>query len=189
MTETDSAEVVGTIHKAVLHHLATWGWDGLDVDVVAEQSGCEASLIRERWETLDDLVVDALATAQSQALALREPPGNDLRGDLVFLLQGQARDLAEDHGKALRPVMTSRGTHPQLVRRVMSAVMVPRQQLWVQVVADAVARGEARSRAMTPRVLAAGPRLLVAEDMDDGPLTDTHVEELVDEVVLPLLTR
>ncbi|GAA1391275.1 TetR-like C-terminal domain-containing protein [Luteococcus peritonei] len=184
-----SDERTGRVHAALLHHLATRGWEGLDVATIAEQVGCRPDEVLGGDGRLADLVVDALVAASEHSPALREPPGTSLREDVIFLLSGQAADLETDAGRALRPVMASRPRDPELVERALSAVMVPRQQLWVQVVADAVARGEARPRAMDPLVLSVGPRMLVAEDLDGGPVTTARIEELTDLVVLPLLTR
>jgi hypothetical protein len=54
------------------------------------------------------------------------------------------------------------------------------------VLAEAVSRGEARPSAVTARLAAVGPRLVLVEHIEAGVVAQAEVEAIVDEVLLPL---
>ncbi|MDT7566656.1 MAG: hypothetical protein QOG76_5280, partial [Pseudonocardiales bacterium] len=116
------------------------------------------------------------------------PDTGAVRSDLISVFRGFARALDQPHGRALRPLMTQRPRYPELFAEIQRLLVKPRLEVVMDILRAGVERGEVAADAVRPRIAAVGPRLLIAEHMDSGPLTDAEIEAAVTEILLPLLT-
>ncbi len=180
--------LVRAILEAALAELAETSFEELSFEKVAARARTGKAALYRRWATPEDLVLAALTDPDAGFGETRPPETGTLRGDLLALLGGLARVLDEPHGRALRPLITQRARHPELFARVRALVLRPRQELILGLLADAAERGEARPAAVTARVAAVGPRLVLVEHMEAGTVTAAEVTAIVDEVLLPLVT-
>ncbi|MGI5282749.1 TetR/AcrR family transcriptional regulator [Nonomuraea polychroma] len=176
------------IYQATLDELAESGYAGLTMERVAERARASKASLYRRWPTRIELVMEAvrntLPTPEST------PDTGTLRGDLVAMLDIVAQTLSGPAGEALRgllgealssgsPLSTMRRTSQGMGRRTME-----------EVVRRAVERGEVDPDAVTPRRLDAGHALLRHHFLFNGtPIPDEFVVQIVDEVIIPLLTR
>jgi hypothetical protein len=71
----------------------------------------------------------------------------------------------------------------------MEQVVLPHQRVLLDCMRVAVERGQAGPERATARTAAIGPRLIVAESIDRGTVSDEEVQAVVDEVLVPLLAR
>jgi AcrR family transcriptional regulator len=191
MTETRRRgdALVRAILESTLAELAETSFEELSFEKVAVRARTGKAALYRRWSTPEDLVLAALT---DPVVGFREtpPPGTGtLRGDLLVLLGGLARVLDEPYGRALLALITQRARHPKLFARVRALVLRPRQELILGLLADAAERGEARLAAVTARIAAVGPRLVLVEHVEAGVVTATEVTTIVDEVLLPLIRR
>lgn len=154
---------------------------------VAERARASKASLYRRWPTRIELVMDAvrdmLPTPEST------PDTGSLRGDLVAMLGQAAHILSGPAGEAMRgllgealssgsPLSTMRRTSQGMGRKTME-----------EVVRRAVERGEVDPDAVTPRRLDSGHVLLRHYFLFNGtPIPDEFVVQIVDEVLVPLLT-
>ncbi|WP_371783481.1 TetR-like C-terminal domain-containing protein [Streptosporangium subroseum] len=176
------------IYLTTLIELAETSFEELSFDKIASRTGTGKASLYRRWTTPAELVLDALTDPVSGFGEPVKPETGALRTDLVALLHGLAQVLDEPHGRALRPLMTQRPRHPELYDRVRTLIVQPRQEIILGLLRAAADRGEVRPAAVTARVAAVGPRLVVAEQMDIGTVSAADVEAIVDEVLIPLIS-
>ncbi|MDI5969617.1 TetR/AcrR family transcriptional regulator [Streptomyces sp. SL13] len=174
------------IYLTTLEELADSSFEELSFDKIAKKAGAGKASLYRRWNTPAELVLDALTDPDCGFAATPDPATGSLREDLLTLLNGFARALDQPHGRALRPLMTQRGRHPRLYDEVFRRVVEPRQQLILHVLRAAADRGEADPAAVTARVAALGPRLVIAEHIHTGAVPAAETAAIVDEVILRL---
>lgn len=178
------------IYRTTLRELAEHGFDKLSFDKIAASAGTGKASLYRRWSTPAELVLDALTDPVSGFGEPTEPRTGSLRGDLVHLLNSLARGVAElPHGRAFLPLITQRPRHPELYASVRRLVIEPRRQQIMNILRAAADRGEIDESVITPLVAAVGPSLVIAALMDHDRVTRTEVAAIVDQVVLPLITR
>jgi hypothetical protein len=85
--------------------------------------------------------------------------------------------------------MTQRQRHRELYEEIQRRLVEPRLEMVLAIPRAGVARGEVAPAAARVRIAAVGPRLLIAEHMESGPLSEVEVEVevMVTEILLPLL--
>ncbi|MGP3965409.1 TetR/AcrR family transcriptional regulator [Nonomuraea sp. 3N208] len=175
------------IYQATLDELAESGYAGLTMERVAERARASKASLYRRWPTRIELVMEAvrdmLPTPEST------PDTGSLRGDLVAMLGQAAHVLSGPAGEAMRgllgealssgsPLSTMRRTSQGMGRKTME-----------EVVRRAVERGEVDPDTVTPRRLDSGHALLRHHFLFNGtPIPDELVVQIVDEVLVPLLT-
>lgn len=182
-------ELNQAIYRATLEELAASSFEELSFEKIAPKAGTGKSVLYRRWSTTAELVLAALKDHDAGLGKPLLPDTGTLRGDLLVLLTAFARVLDEPRGRALRPLLTQRPRHPELFAQVMDQVVLPHQAVILDRMRTAVERGQAAPERATARTAAIGPRLIVAESIDRGTVTDSEIEAVVDEVILPLLTR
>lgn len=176
------------IFQATLDELAETGYTGLTMERVAERARASKASLYRRWPTRIELVMEAvyhsLPTPESA------PDTGNLRDDLVAMLTLTAHALSGPAGEAMRGLLGEalRGESPLGALRRNSQGTARR--LMEEVVRRAVERGEVDPEDVTPRRLDAGHALLRHHFLFEGlPIPEGFVVQIVDEVLMPLLTR
>jgi AcrR family transcriptional regulator len=180
------AALIRAIYLTALDELARTSFEDLSFDKIAAKAGAGKASLYRRWRTPAELVLDALTDPVCGFGRPTAPDTGSMRTDLITLLLGFAQALDKPHGRALRPLMTQRPRHPQLYEEVFQQVVRPHQDLVLLVLQAGADRGEADPAAVTPRIAAVGPRLVIAEHIHTGTVTAAEVTAVVDEVLLPL---
>jgi AcrR family transcriptional regulator len=180
------AELTRAIYQATLEELARTSFEELAFDKIAPLAGTGKSALYRRWSTPEQLVLAALTDPSTGFGEPTAPGTGSLREDLTTLLGGFARVLDEPRGRALRPLLIQRARHPELFDEVRRRVVLPHQRLLLAVLKAAVDRGEADARCVTPLVASVGPRLVIADSLERGTVSQARVRAIVDEVLLPL---
>ncbi|GLX06162.1 TetR/AcrR family transcriptional regulator [Microbispora sp. NBRC 16548] len=176
------------IFQATLDELAEAGYAGLTMERVAERARAGKASLYRRWPTRIELVMDAVYHVLPVPSSV--PDTGSLRTDVLAALREAARLLSGPAGEAMRGLLSEaladearaaafrRRSHG-LGRRVMQ-----------EITRRAVERGEIDASAVTPRRLDAGQALLRQHFLFAGPpIPDELIVQIVDEVVVPLLTR
>jgi hypothetical protein len=120
----------------------------------------------------------------------RVPPDTGkLRGDVLALLRGASGDLSTPAGGIVRNLLAAAGDDPDLMTQLRDSIIDAGSDLWLAVLRRAVDRGEVSAHALHPRVATVAIVLLRNEYVARGTTTvpDGVLEEIVDEVYLPLL--
>jgi AcrR family transcriptional regulator len=182
--------LTSAIYRATLDELAETGFDRLSFDKIAASAGTGKAALYRRWSTPAELVLEALTDPLSGFGDIPVPATGSLRGDLVFLLGGFARVMErQPRGRALFPLITQRQRHPELYASLRRTLLDPGQRRILEVLRAAAGRGEVDPAAVTPRIAALGPRLVMAELMEHGTVAPAEVKAIVDEVLIPVLVR
>lgn len=176
------------IHRATLDELAESGYAGLTMERVAERAKTGKASLYRRWPSRLELVAEAVRTVLPTPESV--PDTGELRGDLIAMLGQAARALSGPAGEALRGLLgeaLSSGSQLGAMRRTSQGMA---RKAMEEVVRRAVERGEVDPGVVTPRRLDAGHALLRHHFLFDGtPVPEELVVQIVDEVLVPLLTR
>ncbi|WP_328540399.1 TetR/AcrR family transcriptional regulator [Streptomyces sp. NBC_00344] len=175
------------IFEATLEELAAGSLEELSFDKIAPRAGTGKSVLYRRWSTPAELVLAALRDPVVGLGNLHVPDTGTLRGDLLALLTAFAQVLDEPRGRALRPLLTQRGRHREVFDRVMELVIRPHRDVLLDRLHVAAERGQADPRRVTRRIASVGPRMIVAESMEQGTVPDHEVRAIVDEILMPLI--
>jgi AcrR family transcriptional regulator len=183
---------------AVLEHAllaAAWdelvevGYAGFTIERVATRARTSTPVLYRRWPDRWRLAIAALVHHAEQN-PLRAPDTGSLRTDLIALMRDSSAKRAEVAVLfSLRMAEFFHDAHssPAELREMLFR---RRPALVEEVYARAVARGEIDPDRLTTRVKAVPFDLLRNEiTMTLGPVPRRVIEEIVDDVVLPLLDR
>jgi AcrR family transcriptional regulator len=176
------------ILDAVQEELIEVGYAKLTIDGVARRAHTSTPVLYRRWPSRAALVLAALSCHQSPE---GEPPDTgDLRSDLFAFLRPVARRFDGMLGEAVRGLLAETVRDQELATLVRAQqARIACQPGIITVLERAVARGEIDSGTLTPRVTTLPLDLLRHEVMVRGtPIPDATVTEIVDDIVLPLLT-
>jgi AcrR family transcriptional regulator len=178
------------IYLATLDELARTSFAELSFEQIATAAGTGKAALYRRWSKPDELVLAALTDPATGFGHPLTPPGTgSLRADLITLLAQFAHALGEPRGRALRPLVAYRHQHPELFEQVWESVIRPAQEVLLGVLGEAATRGEADPARVTERSASIGPRMLLVEAWRTDAIGDEEVAEVVDEILIPLLSR
>jgi AcrR family transcriptional regulator len=174
---------------AAWEELMRGGYAKFTVEAVAERAQTSRAVIYRRWPQRWDLVYASVRYYQEQN-PVRTPDTGSLREDLItYLLDASAKrsEFAALFTLSMAQFYDESGQTPSDVReRLLSGRSMASEPIFDR----AVARGEVSAARATPRVRRLPFDLLRNELMMTlRPVPEETVVAIVDEVVLPLITR
>ena len=185
------APLLDAVFAAVLGELAQRGYRSLTVDAVAARARVSKASIYRRWTGKPELVLAAVQAALPDPDQL--PDTGNLRGDLVSYFLATAVHLQGPAGPALRGVLGDVLADPGSAAELYGARSRSRSAARIRnLVRRAEDRGElpaGAAEAVTERQLEAGLAVVRHRYLWEGRISDALAEQVVDEVVLPLLTH
>jgi len=187
-TRRRGTNLTHAIYLATLNELAETSFEELSFDKIAVRAGAGKASLYRRWSSTEELLLEALTDPSAGFGTPRPPNTGSVRSDLISTYRSFARVLDQPHGLALRPLMTQRPRYPELFAEIQRLLVEPRLEVVMAILRAGVERGEVAPEAVRPRIAAVGHRLLIAEHMDSGALTNKEIEAVVTEVLLPLVT-
>lgn len=164
------------------------GYARLTIDGVAKRARTSTPVLYRRWPSKAALVLDALSRRED---ADHEPADTgDLRDDLLAFLQPLARRFDGVLGEAMRGLLAETGRDSELAALVHERIGRVSQESGITAILDrALSRGEIDAERLTTRTVALPLDLLRHEVIARGtPVPPTAVSQIVDEIVMPLLT-
>ncbi|MFI7700033.1 TetR/AcrR family transcriptional regulator [Nonomuraea sp. NPDC049480] len=175
------------IYQATLDELAESGYAGLTMERVAERAKASKASLYRRWPTRIELVTEAVRNTLPTVESV--PDTGSLRDDLITALSLAAHAMSGPAGEALRGLLgeaLSSGAPLSAMRRTSGGMG---RKIMEEIVRRAIERGEVEPDTVTPRRLDAGHALLRHHFLFIGaPIPDELVVQIVDEVLIPLLT-
>lgn len=138
-----SAQSHQAILEATLTLFAEEGLAGLSIEGIAERAGVGKTTIYRRWSCKEDVIKDALTLFRANHPL---PDTGTIRNDLLSITK-QARDLFNHHplmAKLITKVIAEMKTSPEIYRTFYDKLVVPRMQLFRQMIQRAQQRGELR---------------------------------------------
>ncbi|WP_228003215.1 TetR/AcrR family transcriptional regulator [Nocardia australiensis] len=174
------------ILRAASEELAEVGYVGFGIDRVAARAGTNKTTIYRRWPSRA-----ALATAAFRDTALADdlPDTGDLRADALAMLRAAAERIASRQGEILQVLATEMRSEPELMAEVRDELIGAGITRWLTLLGRAVARGQARPEALSPRIATVAVDLLRNEYLLRGvtAVPDTTIIEIIDTIYLPLV--
>jgi AcrR family transcriptional regulator len=170
-----------------LQLLQEHGYDRLTVDAVAAKARASKATVYRRWPSKAELVLAAFIEGIRQIAV--PPETGMLRGDLLRmgeLICQQGRQ----HAGTIRAVLVEVSRSPALKDVMQGQFIEQRKALMDHILQQAVARGEIEQAAINDELWDLLPHYLIFRSIFPGrPPTRHTVEVLVDEVIIPSLTR
>ncbi|MFH8385050.1 TetR/AcrR family transcriptional regulator [Kitasatospora sp. NPDC018058] len=181
-------ELERAILDAVWAELVDHGYDRLTMDGVAARARTSKPVLYRRWSNRVELVVAALGR---NAPDYQEPPDTgELRTDLLFFLCGMLHRFDDLPVDTVHGLLVDIMRDPEL-RTLFRTGLTARGPVdgLAAVMRRAADRGEIDPARLTPRVVALPLDLLRDTFLIEGAVpSDRVVAEILDEVVLPLLS-
>jgi AcrR family transcriptional regulator len=170
-----------------LQLLQQHGYDRLTVDAVAATARASKATVYRRWPSKAELVLAAFIEGIRQVAV--PPETGTLRGDLLRLGEMICRQ-GEQHGGTIRAVLVEVSRSPALNDVMQQQFIEPREALIGHILQQAVHRGEIDRAAIDDDLWDLLPHYLIFRSIVPGrPPTKETVQTLVDNVIIPSLTR
>jgi AcrR family transcriptional regulator len=170
-----------------LRLLQLHGYDRLTVDAVATTARASKATVYRRWPSKAELVLAAFMEGIRQVAV--PPETGTLRGDLLRLGQLVCQE-ARKHASTMRAVLVEVSRNPALSDVMQHQFVEQRRVLIQHVLRQAVDRGEIDGAAISDELWDVLPGYLIFRSIIPGrPPTDRTVQALVDDVIIPSLTR
>ena len=175
------------ILAVTLRLLQERGYDRLTVDAVAAAARASKATVYRRWPSKAELVLAAFTEGIRQVAVA--PNTGTLRGDLVYMGE-KVCEQGNQHASTIRAVLLEASRHPALNDAMQHQFLDQRRLLMQYILQQAVERGEIRAAAITDELWDVLPGYLIFRSIiPSQPPDDATVELLVDEVIMPGLTR
>jgi AcrR family transcriptional regulator len=170
-----------------LRLLQEHGYDRLTVDAVAATARASKATVYRRWPSKAELVLAAFIEGVRQVAVT--PETGTLRGDLLRLGEVVCQE-AHQHASTIRAVLVEVSRNPALNDVMQHQFIDQRKALIRHVLQQAVDRGEIDGAAISDELWDLLPGYLIFRSIiPSRPPTRRTVQALVDDVVLPSLTR
>ena len=170
-----------------LQLLQEHGYDRLTVDAVAAKARASKATVYRRWPSKAELVLAAFIEGVRQVAV--PPATGTLRGDLLHmgeLICQQGRQ----HAGTIRAVLVEVSRSRELNDVMQHQFIEQRKALMNHILQQAADRGEIDQAATNDELWDLLPHYLIFRSILPGrPPTRQTVEALVDEVIIPSLTR
>jgi AcrR family transcriptional regulator len=170
-----------------LQLLQEHGYDRLTVDAVATTARASKATVYRRWPSKAELVLAAFIEGIRQVAV--PPETGTLRGDLLHVGELVCQQ-AEQHASTIRAVLVEVSRHPALNDALQHQFIDQRKALIHHILQQAVGRGEIGASAISDELWDLLPGYLIFRSIiPSRPPTPHTVQALVDDVIIPSLTR
>jgi AcrR family transcriptional regulator len=170
-----------------LRLLQEHGYERLTVDAVAAAAHASKATVYRRWPSKAELVLAAFIEGVRQVAVA--PETGTLRGDLLQIGE-TCSEQGRRHASTIRAVLVEVSRHRALNEALQHQFLDHRKALIGHVLRQAVDRGEIAEADINDELWDLLPGYLIFRCIIPGrPPTSRTVQTLVDEVIIPGLTR
>jgi AcrR family transcriptional regulator len=170
-----------------LQLLQEHGYDRLTVDAVAATARASKATVYRRWPSKAELVLAAFIEGIRQVAV--PPDTGTLRGDLLHVGELICQQV-ERHAGIIRAVLVEVSRNPALNDVMQLQFIEQRKALIDHIFRQAVDRGEIHQAAINDELWDLLPGYLIFRSIiQRRPATQQTVRALVDDVIIPSLTR
>lgn len=179
-------ELQSAIFAATTAELLEHGYSRLTMDRVAARARTSKASLYRRWPNKAGLALDALI--DGFPIVDEVPDTGELREDLKVVLQRMAAAMTGPAGDVVRAILMDTTADPEIVREARALLISRRLIPYLAVLRRWVDRGLVRPGALNERVASVGPCLLREQFfLSHAPIPDQVIDEIVDEVLIPLV--
>ena len=177
------------ILDAALVLLQHAGYDRLTMDAVAAEAKASKATLYRRWSSKSSLVVDALLRTK-EALQVPDADTGDLRQDLISMACGHGGLSDERSTGVMAGVITALHHDPEFAAEFRSRIVQPKIDAARAVFERARDRGEITADLDLDLISPALAGIVLHRSFVLGlPVDDKTVAQVVDEIILPAVTR
>jgi AcrR family transcriptional regulator len=170
-----------------LRLLQQHGYDRLTLDAVAATARASKATVYRRWSSKAELVLAAFIEGIRQVAVA--PDTGTLRGDLLHL-GDVVCEQARQHAGTIRAVLVEVSRNPALNDAMQHQFLDQREAVIHHILQQAVDRGEIDEAAIDYDLWDLLPGYLIFRSIiPNRPPTHHTVQTLVDDVIIPGLTR
>jgi len=170
-----------------LQLLQEHGYDRLTVDAVAATARASKATVYRRWPSKAELVLAAFIEGVRQVAV--PPETGTLRGDLLHLGRAICQQAQQQAG-TIRAVLVEASRHPALNDALQHQFLDERKALIQEILQQAADRGEIDESVISDELWDLLPGYLIFRSiMPSRPPSEHTVQALVDDVIIPSLTR
>jgi AcrR family transcriptional regulator len=175
------------ILRATYELLAEVGYEGLRLDAVAARARASKATLYRHWPGKAQLVADAVKLCRA---ADQEPPDTgSLRGDLVAFMEIVAATMKSQDGPLFAGLVMAMLQDPEFAAE-MRGLQDSKLLATTAICRRAVARGELGAGCDPRLIEEIAPALTFMRCFARGePLDERFIHHVVDDVLLPVLTR
>ncbi len=173
------------LHDVIIHAaLETFVEEGLDaasVEGIAARAGVGKATIYRRWHSKEDLISDAICRC---AESVTTPDTGSTRDDLIALMSMLRSDMSCSMGGQIFPRLVGEvWDRTPLGEAFAQAVIRPRRQLILEVLARGAARGELREGFDAELVADALSGAVIIHRMVAGPEDSVGRPKLIENLI------
>ncbi|MDT5202483.1 MAG: hypothetical protein QOH34_4005, partial [Mycobacterium sp.] len=173
--------------EVTLQLLQEHGYDRLTVDAVAATAHASKATVYRRWPSKAELVLAAFIESCRQVAVA--PETGTLRSDLLRLGEVICQQAHQQAG-TIRAVLVEVSRDPALRDAMQQQFLDQRKALMHDVLHQAADRGEIDNAVISDELWDLLPGYLIFRSiMPNRPPTEHTVQTLVDDVIIPSLTR
>jgi len=178
--------LLNAIYDAVLAEMSTHGFSGLTMEGVASCARTGKSALYRRWSCKEDLVVEALNQVLPRVGS--PPDSGDLRSDLATVLRMMRDSINSPAGSVILGIMAELDRDHEFVKTINDRVLRPRKHMILTILERAASRGEISPDRVSPLVAETPSALVMMRVLCDGPpVSARHIDEILDDVMMPML--
>jgi AcrR family transcriptional regulator len=171
---------------AAWEELQSVGYERMTIEAVADRAGTSRTVIYRRWGNRPELVIAALRRHRP-VLSGEIPDTGDLRGDVIALLGRMTERLVEIGPETVYGLLGEYLANPAVFARVQNQILHIGAEVMATILEQADRRGEVRA-SISPRIASLPTDLFRQELLSKRtPPTERVIEEIIDEVFLPLV--
>jgi AcrR family transcriptional regulator len=175
------------ILRAAYELLGEVGYEGLRVDAVASRAKASKATLYRHWPGKAQLVADAVRVCKGSGHEC--PDTGSLRGDLIAFLEIMAASIMGEDGPLFAGLVMAMLNDPDFAAE-MRALQASKRSTAVAIHSRAVSRGEIGAGIDPYLIDEIAPAQLFMQFIARGePLDGPFIKHLVDDILLPLLTR
>ncbi len=164
------------------------GYDKLTVDQVVARARASKTTVYRRWPSKAELVCAAFAHRTRGEFAM-PPETGTLRGDLLALAEMIAGVVGE-YGRVIAGILAAGERSPRLRELLARDLYAERRGQVHGVLCRAVTRGEIAQEAISDDLCDVLPAYILFRTLlDERPVPPATLHALIDDVLLPSLTR
>jgi AcrR family transcriptional regulator len=187
-TRRRGAALEHALLDAAWEELQASGYAKLTMERVAERAGTSRAVIYRRWRNRPELVIAAMRHRQP-VVSGRLPDTGSLRGDVLAVLRRAAARTTAIGADTILGMQSDLLSGSDEFEQIFSQLSRGGEEVMAAVLERAAARGEVRDD-IPPRVVRLPADLLRHElILTRQPPSPRALEEIVDEIFLPLVLR
>jgi AcrR family transcriptional regulator len=187
-TRRRGATLEHALLDAAWAELQSSGYAKLTMERVADRAGTSRAVIYRRWSNRAELVIAAMRHHQP-VLSGAAPDTGTLRGDVLAILRRASARITEIGPDTVIGTLSDLLSDEEAFDQILEQLTRSGGEVMSSVVDRAIARGEARDN-IPPRVARLPLDLLRHElILTHQPPSQHTLEEIVDEIFLPLTLR